>query len=814
MTGISLIKYLLFVIPIFGLWFVLKERLRKKRLKVLLSIIPGIIDAIEKYEGIASLEFYFTYSIEQEYKSIYSPLRSKIPSDFRSVGLDIDSVNKTERFLSIYDYLKENRKNYNDLFVQIESEKFKDFFNHLDAYPLSFNQIEAIIRDEDNSLVIAGAGTGKTTTISAKVAYLLEKGLAKPEDLLIISFTKNAVNEMNKRTRQFCKNLSDEDKLEVRTFNSFGYMVKRHCSHQDLRLAFDGDDERAKSFLQKTFDELFISDANFQKKATNFIAFFNQPKKDKFEFETNEDYLKHEQSVKNFTFDGKRLKSKEETEIANFFYLNCLNYEYEKSFPLKEEDVKPEFVGYRPDFYLTDYDIWLEHFGIDRNGEVPKWFGYTPPYLSAKESYNAGIKWKEDIHLKYSTKFIKSYSYENKEGILLKNLKKQLESYNVKLNKRPAEEILKVMHESEVYQDFMDLVYIFLGLMKSNNKAPSDFNSIKGDTRLKVFLDVLKPLFEKYQEQLRKDFTIDYSDMITQAANHINNGDYTKKYKYILVDEFQDMSLGRYDLIRSLKNQNPQTKLYAVGDDWQSIFRFTGSDISIITEFEKNFGYTCQTEILQTYRFNDEILDITSQFVQKNPSQIRKQLRSSFKPLAQSFELIALNIQGDNKKNAKAVKRQKISQLLYEIEDINNGKTVFLIARYNGNKPSRFKELQAEHPTLEIEFYTAHKAKGLTCDFTILLDVDSGIYGFPSEITDDPILNYLLNEGDAFENAEERRLFYVALTRARHKNYLIYDSSNPSKFLAEIINYMELSKQEKQQKNAPKTGGVFNIAKA
>ena len=131
MTGISLIKYLLFVIPIFGLWFVLKERLRKKRLKVLLSIIPGIIDAIEKYEGIASLEFYFTYSIEQEYKSIYSPLRSKIPSDFRSVGLDIDSVNKTERFLSIYDYLKENRKNYNDLFVQIESEKFKDYLDIL-----------------------------------------------------------------------------------------------------------------------------------------------------------------------------------------------------------------------------------------------------------------------------------------------------------------------------------------------------------------------------------------------------------------------------------------------------------------------------------------------------------------------------------------------------------------------------------------------------------------------------------------------------------------------------------------------------------
>jgi DNA helicase-4 len=785
LNGISLIKYVLVAAAILVAWLLYAEWYRRRLRAFLLALIPEVVDAISKYEGIESFEFYFSYSVEQEYCSNYSLLRSKISSKFLSIGLDIDSVDILERFIGIYDNIKQNRKNYNDLFVKKESEKFADFFNQLESYPLSHNQIEAIIRDEDNSLVIAGAGTGKTTTISAKVAYLLEKGLAKPEDLLIISFTKNAVLEMDKRTRQFCKNITQEDKLEVRTFNSFGYMVKRYCSHQDLRLAFDGDDERAKSFLQKTFDELFLSNENFQKKATNFIAFFNRPNKDKFDCETEEDHLENEKNSKNFTFDGKLVKSKEEADIANFFYLHCLNYEYEKSFPFNEEDVNHAFVGYRPDFYLSDYQIWHEHFGIDRNGEVPKWFSYSPPYSSAKESYNSIIKWKEGIHLKYNTKFIKTYSYENKEGVLLKNLKEKLEAHNIILNKRPADDILEVMQESEVYKDFMDLIYIFLGLMKSNNKEPSDLYK-KGDIRLKVFLDVLKPLYEKYQEQLYKDSAIDYNDMITQAAYHINNGHYNVNYKYILVDEFQDMSLGRYDLIRSLKSQNPKTKLYAVGDDWQSIFRFTGSDISIITEFEKHFGYTCQTEILQTYRFNEEILNVTSQFVQRNPSQIKKRLKSSFKPLSQSFELIGLNKQGASNKRINNLKYEKINELLYNIEAINNGNTVFLIGRYNGNKPRRFSELEAEHPSLKIEFYTAHKSKGLTSDFTIILDIDSGIYGFPSEITDDPILNYLLKEGDSFQNAEERRLFYVALTRARHKNYLIYDVANPSKFLVEI----------------------------
>lgn len=138
----------------------------------------------------------------------------------------------------------------------MEAEKFAVFFAGLDNYPLSADQIEAIIRDEDNNLVIAGAGTGKTTTISGKVAYLLEKGIARPEELLIISFTNNAVKEMHERCMRFCRHIPEAKELEVRTFNGFGFPVSRTCSSEEILLAFDGNDESAKAFLQKQFDDL------------------------------------------------------------------------------------------------------------------------------------------------------------------------------------------------------------------------------------------------------------------------------------------------------------------------------------------------------------------------------------------------------------------------------------------------------------------------------------------------------------------------------------------------------------------------------
>jgi len=321
-------------------------------------------------------------------------------------------------------------------------------------------------------------------------------------------------------------------------------------------------------------------------------------------------------------------------------------------------------------------------------------------------------------------------------------------------------------------------------------------------------MEVFTPLYNEYQRELKKQNAIDFNDMINLASEHITNGHYTKPYKYILVDEFQDMSLGRYELLKSLRKRNPESKLYAVGDDWQSIFRFSGSDISIITEFASHFGYTSQSAILKTYRFNDEILKTTSDFIQKNPSQLKKTLSAISVAQEPSFVFHGLDLAGQFLPRKRAIKHECIKHILETIQAKQNDALVFLIGRYHGNCPDTLPQIKKDFPTLKLTFYTAHSVKGLTADFSILLDIDSGVYGFPSEIADDPILNAVLHEGDKFDNAEERRLFYVATTRARHQNYLLYDQSNPSKFVEELL-MLESNQAILQQKRCPECNGIM-----
>ncbi len=615
---------------------------------------------------------------------------------------------------------------------------------------------------------------------------------------------------MYDRCTRFCQHIPEAEGLEVRTFNSFGFLVSRSCSAREILLAFDGNDEEAKIFIQQQFDELFIGDTNFQRKAVNYLAFFNRHPRTEFEFESKNDYLTYEQSFKNITLDGIKVNSKEEVEIGNFFCLFNVEYEYQRHFPLNEEDRNAEYGVYQPDFYLTDYQIWYEHFGIDRNGDVPKWFNTRPPYKTAREYYHAGMAWKERIHDKYQTRLIKTYSFETREGRLITNLKEKLISEGVTMSERSPEEILELIKKSEDYKDCMQLIYTFLGLMKSNGRTPSELIPAKGDKRFKVFLDVFKPLFKAYDTHLKEIPAVDYNDMINHSAEHFRNGKFKKPYKYIMVDEFQDMSLGRYKLLKAIRQQNPDVKLFAVGDDWQSIFRFAGSDISIITQFEQHFGYTSQTAILKTYRFNEQILHATSDFVQKNPSQIKKQLTSHQQaPEGHfSFEFIRTPPMSGGREQLMKVKSHYLSEVLSKISLQRPNATVFLIGRYKFNSPKDFTGLRNLFPKLSINYFTAHGVKGMTCDYAVLLDVDSGILGFPSEMADDPMLSYLLHEGDSFENAEERRVFYVAITRARYKNYLIYDESQPSKFLLELqtaTGYL----QEFPAKKCPECQGIL-----
>lgn len=345
-------------------------------------------------------------------------------------------------------------------------------------------------------------------------------------------------------------------------------------------------------------------------------------------------------------------------------------------------------------------------------------------------------------------------------------------------------------------------------IISKNRQTVDDFHK----KRNSLFVEIVKPIYEHYEKYLATRNEIDFSDMINKASKYLKNGNYNRHFKYVVIDEFQDISLGRYQLVKAIKSSNPICKLYCVGDDWQSIYRFSGSDIALFKEFENYFGFTVKSKIETTYRFHNPLLNLSSDFIQKNPNQAKKELKGNGLLKSTKYQ-IKYSIT-DNQDDTYALK-EIFDELLNSINNIEN-KEILILGRYGfdidrlKNEANIFqidkesgkvnytrKTEEGEAKSLKSQFLTVHKAKGLEADIVIVLNCNSGKHGFPSEMSDDTVLNLLLSEADQFENGEERRLFYVAMTRAKENVYFIADSSYKSKFIAELEVDSGQSKTEK-----------------
>jgi len=715
---------------------------------------------------------------------------------------------------------KSNFENINTLigranndFIESELEKHETYFDNIDGNSLDQQQRKAILIDEDNHIVIAGAGTGKTTTIAGKVKYLIDKNKGKPKEILLLAFTRKAAEEMQNRIKE--KMNID---ISVKTFHKLGLDIISESNNEMPSIFNLSVKETLELFA--SFVEHAKKDSKYFSNLIQFFIFWLKPYKEETDFKTEGErtnYLidqKYEglKLVEN-TVAGilvkyrEKLKSQEEVLIANFLFTNNIEYAYEERY--KYKTASKTFGQYKPDFYLPDYDIYIEHFAIDRNRNVPDWFKGDDSQ-TAKEKYNAGIDWKREEHERNATVLIETYSWEKQEGILLSNLEEKLIQKGVALNPKSNDEIWEYLTENtpEEINDFTTLVHTFLVLFKSSNLSVSKLKSMaqeNEDERATLFLDLFIPLLKSYENYIQEKDQIDFNDMINKATNHVKNKDFTSPYKYIIVDEFQDISLSRYQLIKSLLDKKPNTKLFCVGDDWQSIYRFTGSDIGIFTQFEDYFksssikGFerkTSKSYIENTYRFDNQLIELSSKFILKNPNQIPKGLSSNKKsdkkpitvldydynisiinPLHDAFDLI------EEDAKTKTVSVKLLGRYFHDIKEIKENSQLDFFYDHNGNIS---KIIHPKYQNLKIDFHTVHKAKGLEADYIIILNGTSGKYGFPSEISDDPMLNFLLSKSDQFPNGEERRLFYVALTRARKHVYILTNKENRSKFIDEI----------------------------
>lgn len=744
-----------------------------------------LIPVNAEFESLLNFNEYFNHRKRllwtEKHQSIYNELTqflNKIAPLLKLIKYRNDNFKNIFTFNEYFKNGETIRKNYNEEFIDHELTNWKYFFDNFESHPLSAKQREAILHDEDNTLVIAGAGTGKTTTLTGKAAFLISRYKVAPEHILLLAFTNNTAKEMEFRIH----NKIGVD-LDVKTFHKFGIDIIGLVENQKPSPVSDQSDT---SKLNEILEGI-ISDLSqlpeFKKELNKYNIFEKHIVNPFYSYESVELY-KNELRLKQIelkTLQGEVVKSYEERLIADFLFVNGIYYKYEDFY--KYNTANAYFSQYRPDFYLPDFDLYIEHFGIDEDGNVAPWMKSTPK-LSAKEKYNSSIIYKRNLHKVKKTRLVETFSYEHRNGKLLNNLESKLKNSGISFTPRNAEEIgAAVKKRDSIYsgQAFVKLINSFLTLYKSNNFSIVELKQtalkMNNPSRSLSFLILFEEIFNAYQKYLNEKNEIDFSDMIVKATNYIKENKFISPYKYILVDEFQDISEGRYNLIKALVNQNKDVKVFCVGDDWQSIYRFTGSDLFIITNFTKYFGYTKQIYLDITYRFNDQISEFSEKFIQQNPLQLKKNLITVYKSEETAKEIILTE-------NIKTEIENILSRLNELIEP--NPVKVFVISRYNYDIPKDIQSIKKKFFNLKLDFLTAHKSKGLEADYVIIAYLNSGFWGFPSEMQNDPILNLVLTEPDTYPDSEERRVFYVAMTRAKKKVFFVAEKKNPSKFIYEI----------------------------
>ncbi|WP_205032297.1 UvrD-helicase domain-containing protein [Hwanghaeella grinnelliae] len=670
-------------------------------------------------------------------------------------------------------------------FIEAELENVRTFLDTIESNPLTPEQRLAVVTDEDATLVLAGAGSGKTSVIVGKAAYLIERGIRRPEEILLMAFGRDAAAEMVGRIKE----RSGAD-VEALTFHALGYEIIRKVEGSAPALAAHAsDDAQFRKLLREILVEDIAKKWRLGGLLKDWFSEFYWPYKSEWDFKNKNAYYRYVEAHELRTLAGERVRSFEELEIANWLYVNGIEYEYEPVYehPLPKNDRR----AYTPDFRLKESGVYIEHFGIRKvrgpDGGIRL---TTAPYID-HDRYLADMEWKRQVHREHSTVLVETFSYEQVEGRLTKGLGEKLEPY-VTFSPIPEDSLLNTLSGMGQIDTFTQTLATFPRHFKGSGmtieKCRSRSASAEDSKRAKAFLRLFEPLFETYQERL--EGRIDFEDMIHRAAEHVEAGRFQSPYRHLLVDEFQDISEGRARLLRALKNQHADARIFAVGDDWQSIYRFAGSDIHLMRSFGQEFGGTFAGEenihstvdLGRTFRSVDKIALPARRFVLQNPSQIDKKVipASDAKDPAISVTYYESGQDGDALRSTL----QGLSTRLGEA-------SVLLLGRYNFLRPRDFEQLTAAFPRLNLRFMTVHGSKGLEADHVVILRATNDLMGFPSEIVDDPLLNLVLPKPEKFDHAEERRLFYVALTRARKTVTILADRDQPSAFVEELLSKPE-----------------------
>ncbi|MGO4560098.1 UvrD-helicase domain-containing protein [Mesorhizobium sp. 2RAF21] len=679
------------------------------------------------------------------------------------------------------------RHRYNDEFVSAELSRYRLFFDDLDGRSLSGQQREACIRLEDNNLLVASAGSGKSATMVGKVAYVLDKQLHRPDEILVLAFNRSAAEELKGRiARQLGVEAADL-KCRVTTFHALGRGIIEETEGRLPQLADWVEHPAGEAkVIEKIIEDLLGVDPEFARLWIDLLVLHPRADIPAEVFDTKADherYLSVRRRNGNATIGtmaGVYVKSLQEQTIVNWLWLHSVEFEYERQIAL--EDKNGAIRHLHPDFYYPAIQTIHEHLAINADGSSP-----FADYVAHAQSKRASYRQAE-------LDMFETTSAQASSGSLVAELETELAKRSIPLSRRSYSAIVQAL-EPVVIKHYHKLIAVCIKHIRASHLTLEMLveraGSLHDRTRAKDFARVVWIITEAYSRTLEEANRIDFDSMIANATRLVETGRYQSPYALILADEFQDISEPSANLIKALKHQMPFSKIFAVGDDWQSIYRFAGSDITIFTQFEANFGASWHGRLEQTYRCNQLIAETAASFVQRNPAQLKKSVRSTRPAIARSIRVIPMESDRGKPDFGGACWRllKRLDIFLGGISgqwrsDGCKKLKVMVLWRYNQLDP--FKGAKPEFESIEVSGLSFHRAKGLEADYTILLDVSEGDYGVPSRIEDDELLNLVMPRPETFEYAEERRLFYVALTRASRGVFLLTNSREPSRYIREL----------------------------
>ena len=594
----------------------------------------------------------------------------------RDNNLSLETIN--ERKFYITD-LEENLTFKEILDIHNKIIEFRELIPTVEGNSLDNNQILSIVNEKHNNLIIAGAGSGKTTTIIGKVKYLIVKYNVEAKDILILSFTNASSKEMKERIEKEVKT-----EIQVNTFHKLGYDIVKSTLNEDLKVYTDKLENLILSILNQLFNDVEYY--------TNFVNHFFK-----------------------------------ENKLKYYLYALGISFQYDEC---------------NSEYYLFEYNIFI-----------------------SEKSKRGNIYFDGDLN-------------ELVETFKLMGIKCRLKSVNY---------LWKMLNIEENFTfKVVNYLITVISLIKSNNYSLSEFKKIIDNDSI---YKIISPVYLEYNKYLEENNLIDYSDMINKATSLIKENKYIHNFKYVIVDEFQDTSMCRYNLLMSMRNQKDYN-LFCVGDDYQSIYRFSGSDVSLITNFSKYFGEVYVSKIVNTYRFSDKMAKLSSEFVMKNKSQIRKVVKG-YSSTNEPIEII-----------------YSMSELENALKGLPNYSSVFLLGRYNSDKDilkssenfsynygEILEVIYSKRIDLEIKYLTIHKSKGLQAGYVFIINNKDKGSSFPSKIVEDTVIEKLLGISENYPFSEERRLLYVALTRSKVKTYLLVEKGNASVFIKELIKDYKIDKK-------------------